>query len=77
MKIRFPVAVSGTAWSVSGWSNSSGRQSKRVYEDSLVTAVREGVMDAVGSDPNVTVVHWVEVEVPVPESQTVQGEVVP
>ena len=74
MKIRFPVAVSGTAWSVSGWSNNSGRQSKD-YEDGLTIALRACVFDAVGSDPNVMVVHWIEVEVPITESETIQGKV--
>lgn len=74
MKIRFPVAVSGTAWSAQGWSANSGRTAPEAHEEQMRTSAREGVFDTVGSDPNAIVIHWAEVEVPVTESLDLSGK---
>ena len=43
----------------------------------MATSAREAIYDTVGSDPNVMVVHWIEVEIPVAESETIKGKEVP
>jgi hypothetical protein len=69
-RVRIVVAISadGSDWTATGW----GCDGKPQASDN---SMRASALDCVDAD-NVAV-HFVEVDVPLPEAQTLSGEVVP
>ena len=67
-RVRIAIAINadGTDWSAQGWGSSRKIQATDCD-------MRDAVLDCVDSD---CVVHFVEVDVPLPEPATLIGEVV-
>lgn len=71
VRVRIAVVVTDEgAWSCAGWS---GPQGEREPDKDIADCARDSTMMEVDSCN----LHWVEADVPMPEMQTVKGEVVP
>jgi len=73
MKIRFPVVVADDeSWSVAGGSRRSDYLGSKEALDERAT---DWAIDGLESNSSTLAVHWITVDVPVPVSAELEGEV--